>query len=283
MNMRAALCAVPSFAISLFAIPVIALAQSNPPAPPPAVDQALRARVNEFLQYFVDGNFRKAFDLVGEDTKDDFFSMGKSRLKAFEVQKVSYSPDFASADVIVAISRDWYINGRPMPITAPITTQWKLEKGAWVYHHDPSSELVTPMGGTQAEVTKANGGAHSTGPPDLSEAGIQAAARAILGRAMLEKSEITLPTDRPSEAKVSFHNGTPGSLQVVLRSQTGIPGLSGEVQPSVIGPGDDATIVVRFAPTEGRLIPPQATMQLAVSPTAQVFNLAIRLTSSAAK
>lgn len=36
---------------------------------PPNVDEALRARITEFYQYFVDGKFRDADGLVADDSK----------------------------------------------------------------------------------------------------------------------------------------------------------------------------------------------------------------------
>jgi hypothetical protein len=62
-------------AICLIFLPMIALGQLQTPAE--QADVALRARVTEFLQYHVDGNFRKAYDMVAEDTKDDYFASGK--------------------------------------------------------------------------------------------------------------------------------------------------------------------------------------------------------------
>ncbi len=48
----------------LLAAPLLSLAQA--PAPPPEVDQALRAQATAFLKYQTEGNFRKAYELVAE-------------------------------------------------------------------------------------------------------------------------------------------------------------------------------------------------------------------------
>src|SRR5258706_8270520 len=53
---------------------------SRPAATPPgATDQALRERETTFLQYQVDGAFRKAYDLVAEDSKDFYFAIEKTK------------------------------------------------------------------------------------------------------------------------------------------------------------------------------------------------------------
>jgi len=58
-----------------------AWAQSDNPfnRPPADVDQALRARITEFFQFHVTGEYRKAEALVAEDTKDYFYDHNKPK------------------------------------------------------------------------------------------------------------------------------------------------------------------------------------------------------------
>src|SRR5258708_40073250 len=90
----------------LLILPMIALAQEPvSPTPSPEVDRALRARVSEFFQDFLDGKFREAMDLVANDTKDEYFTGGKSPLKAYKIRDVRYSDDFTKAAVALDIKR----------------------------------------------------------------------------------------------------------------------------------------------------------------------------------
>ena len=83
------------FCAALF-IPICLFAQEPKPATPPAeVDQALRERASAFLQYQVDGNFRKAFELVAEDSKDFYFSIGKTKIQSLEIDEIVYSDNFS--------------------------------------------------------------------------------------------------------------------------------------------------------------------------------------------
>lgn len=66
MAVRTALFLLPA---ALWLVPAAAIAQTTPPAPP-EVDQALRSRVTEFFQNFVDKKFRQAINLVADDTQD---------------------------------------------------------------------------------------------------------------------------------------------------------------------------------------------------------------------
>src|SRR5215469_6737098 len=82
----------------LFLLPMLALAQDQPasatPPPPPEVDQALRARVTEFFQDFVDAKFFPAMELVADDTKEEYFAAGKTPLKAYKIHDIHYSDNF---------------------------------------------------------------------------------------------------------------------------------------------------------------------------------------------
>src|SRR5215469_8779517 len=97
MILRAALCL----------LPLVAYAQAPQVQPPPDVDQALRARVSEFFQDFVDSKFRDAMKLVAEDTQDEYLASAKTPIKSFEIRDVKYSADFAKADVTLQVKRVW--------------------------------------------------------------------------------------------------------------------------------------------------------------------------------
>src|SRR5580692_4431046 len=91
--------------------------------PPPEVDKALRTRVNDFFQCHVDGNFRKAYEMVAEDTKDYYFAVMKIRLKSFQLTSVKYSDDFKKATV--DLNTDQEIRRPEFPgtiVPVPMTT-----------------------------------------------------------------------------------------------------------------------------------------------------------------
>src|ERR1035438_7631535 len=87
---------------ALFA--ALAFGQPNDPfqpRPPKEVDAALRARVQEFFDLHVKGQFRKAEELVAGDTKDFFYSGNKPKYVSFEISRIDYSADFTRAKVLV--------------------------------------------------------------------------------------------------------------------------------------------------------------------------------------
>jgi hypothetical protein len=134
----------------LLACAAVSLAQTpKPPANPPAdVDRALRARVEEFFQYHVTGEFRKAEALVAEDTKDLFYNRNKPRyLKFVNIDHINYNDDFTKATAIVMVVSPEMIAGWVGgPPTLPIPSTWKIEDGKWYFYLEPETFLRTPFG-----------------------------------------------------------------------------------------------------------------------------------------
>ena len=70
---------------------------------PPAIDEALRARVGKFYRAFVAGKFKQAYLLVADDSQDKFFELSKDEYKSFEIIKINYSENFTKAAVVTAV------------------------------------------------------------------------------------------------------------------------------------------------------------------------------------
>src|SRR5438876_4886979 len=130
---------------SMFAmilLPLLLLAQAPGQA---EAEQALRARVTEFLQYHVDGNFRKAYDMVAEDTKDDYFASGKVQIRGFTVDDTKFTDNFTKATVTGTIAKTFNVAGTDLPVTVPSITTWKIENNKWVWYNDVKV-APTPLG-----------------------------------------------------------------------------------------------------------------------------------------
>src|SRR5678816_3242768 len=85
------------FRSALIFLPLLAWTQET--APPPELDQALRERCTQFFTYHTDTetqktNFRKAWELVAEESKDFYFSGHKQTYKSFKIDNIKYSDNF---------------------------------------------------------------------------------------------------------------------------------------------------------------------------------------------
>src|SRR5262245_19656348 len=69
--------------------------------PPAKVDKALRARISEFYDDHVKGDFRKAEPLVAEDTKNFFYSQNKPKYLSYDISRIEYSDNFTKAKATV--------------------------------------------------------------------------------------------------------------------------------------------------------------------------------------
>ncbi len=130
------------------------------PQAPPKVDLALRARVTEFLNYHVTGEFRKAEALVARDSKDIFYNRAKPRYMGCKgISSIRYSEHFTKAYVtafctlpvvIQPSDNELQADGTPqVPVgapTVPLPSMWKLERGKWCWYIDKELDRRSPFG-----------------------------------------------------------------------------------------------------------------------------------------
>ncbi|MDR3698262.1 MAG: hypothetical protein P4L56_01425 [Candidatus Sulfopaludibacter sp.] len=131
---------------------------AEPPAPH-GVDQALRARVTQFLNYHITGEFRKAEALVAADSKDVFYNRSKPRYMSCKgITSVHYSEHFTKAYVtamcalpvvIQPSDNELQSDSTALPWTAPtvpLPSMWKLEHGKWFWYVDKNLDRRSPFG-----------------------------------------------------------------------------------------------------------------------------------------
>jgi hypothetical protein len=267
---------------ALVLLPILLLAQA--PGQTEA-EQALRARVTEFLQYHVDGNFRKAYEMVAADTQEDYFNTGKVQIKGFTIDDVQFSENFTKATIRTTISRNMNVAGQDFPVMMPSTTTWKLENNKWVWYKVAAHTPETPFGPSalpSATGVPPQAAADVALPKDFSDKTIAEAARSILQQVSVDKNEVTLATDKASEAKVVLHNGMSGSIQVDL-SAPQIPGFTAKLDQSIVRAAGNVALVLRYEPGGGTERRESASVQLLVQPLDQVFAVRVNFAPSAQK
>jgi hypothetical protein len=270
----------PSRSIWLF-LPMLAWAQEAPPAPPPEVDQALRARVSEFYQCHVDGTFRKAFELVADESKDFYFANNKTRYLSFKIDKINYSDNFTKARVILTTELIWEIRLQKNLVKRESYSNWKIENGKWYWYNKPEEMQPTPMGKSDpTAITRSADGSIQL-PKDLSNPEMLAkVGQNLLNATKLDKTEIVLALDKPSEDKVVLHNGAQGWINVTLDKGPPVPGMSFVLDKSQVGPNQDAMLKVAFQP--GTVRPPETVrVRLTIEPFNQILEVTVRVNDPA--
>jgi hypothetical protein len=276
---------------ALLLLPLTAWAQAPAtPAslqPPAAVDQALRTRVSEFLQDFVDGQYRKALKYVAEESQDLYFASAKAELKNFKIDDIKYDDSFQKATVYFTSDRSWKVHFEGLtevPINVQMSSTWKMEDGQWVWFYKDNNPWVTAMGPSNAElITKATDGTVVV-PKVINQDTADAAASKILQQSDVDKRIVSLSVDKASSDKVVFHNGVNGQVIVELTELPTMPGLSIKLDKTALNFGQDAVVEVSYEPptdTDSTFAAPARPFAIAVHPFEQMFWIRIDFHSPA--
>jgi hypothetical protein len=211
--------------------------------PPADVDRALRARVSEFFQYHVTGEFRKAEPLVAEDTKEYFYDHDKPRYLGFEIQKIIYNEDFTKANAVVLC--DQYLSlaipgfqGKRMKL--PTSSFWKLENGQWYWYVDPASLLDSPMGRMKPGTATPAGGAAID--PNIFNGKVQVPESAGQFFAQVKPDRQAVELKPGGVDHVTITNGTPGPVSLEVLSDA--PGVRAHLDHADVKPGEKTTLSI---------------------------------------
>jgi len=218
------------FAASLFA-------QADDPfnRPPTDVDQALRARIGEFYQLHVKGDFRHAEALVAEDTKEFYYSHNKPQYLSAEISRIQYSDNFTKAKATILCEQYIMMPGfsdKPMKVPTPST--WKIVDGKWYWYVDPESLRNSPFGQMTAGQGPARGGV-----PALPA--IPSNANFLFTQVQLDKKSVTLKDGE--SATVTIANGAPGVMNISLSAMP--PGVEGKLEHTSLKAGEKAVLTLR--------------------------------------
>ncbi len=238
---------------------------------PPAVDEALRARITKFFEAHVTGRLRAADEVVAEDSKEAFFSANKPRCYSFEIVNIDYAENFTRAKAVVTCEMEHPAPGLAgVKVKAPRTSLWKLEGGQWWYYIDPNAGYQTPFGVMRP------GPGQGTLPPGI--------APGVRPQASVDP-QVTLSWVRPSKFELRFSSAKAGSDEVTLANKgpaaatlimaySEMPGLEITLDRKEIPPGDAARLTARWAP--GKLPPPPTIpISIVVQPTGQLVMIRV--------
>ena len=119
---------------------------------PPAIDEALRAQVDKFYQAFIAGKFKEAYLLVADDSQDKFFELPKEQYKGCEIIKVHYTENFTKAAVVTSCKADWRFHGTTVLTTFPLTSNWEVVDGQWLWHYEKPTMVASPFSPTARQI-----------------------------------------------------------------------------------------------------------------------------------
>lgn len=261
---------------ALVLLPLFAYAQEKP-APPPELDKALRQRAGQFIQYTIDKNYKRAYELVAEETKDWYLSSGKPQYNSFHIEDIEYSKDFQEATVKSKVTRELTMNSQVRTAELTISDLWKMEDGKWMWYHDPNV-LMTPFGEIKIDRSKlaANAGPAPI-PSDVSPEAAAAAASKLNVQATVNKREVSFAQGKAAIDELVFHNGLKGVVIVVADIVGDYRSFSVEPRRVQLESGKDMTFKVRYQPAEN-LSP--ATVRFTMEPFGREMHVSIRVSGA---
>jgi len=236
--------------ISVVALAAVALWAQNAgqpsPQPPPEVDKALRARVNEFCELHHQSKFRQAEQMVAEDTKDYFYNSGKPTYVSYEIKSISYNQDFTKATALVLCEQ--YLpapgfTGHTVKLLTPFN--WKIENGQWMWYFDKDALLVTPFG-KMTLAPRPGENATAPGPPTPPPV-IPMSIEQFLNLVKADKNSVSLKAGGSDQVLIS--NGTAGVVNVAILQQ--VRGVDAKLQSAVIPAGGKTALVVHAGEEAG--------------------------------
>jgi hypothetical protein len=240
----------------LFAAAAFAQSAPDPFNKPPAdVDKALRGRMTEFYQDHVTGQFRKAEELVAEDTKDFFYSSNKPRYLGCEISRIDYSQNFTRARATILCEQNVVMPGFGGVFKLPILSDWKLEDGMWRWFVDQNGTRDTPFGPVKLTPPVDGAPAREIALP----AGISLISPEFaLHKVTADKNSLALKAG--GSGQLTFSNAASGAMAVSCAKTPGF-----EVTPDRVGlkAGEKATVTVKALAGA----PKTSTLNFQVEPT----------------
>ena len=182
---------------------------------PPAIDDALRARVNKFYELFIGGKFKEAYSLVADDSQDKFFELSKDEYKSCEIIKINYSEKFTKAAVVTSCKADWRWHGVSTLTTFPLTSNWEVVDGQWYWHWEKPTMVPSPFSPTGYIPVPAESNTSNAGfvPKDIG-----AVAQGILSKVVVDRSAVQLKSAETSKEVIHLRNDMPGEISLKLET-----------------------------------------------------------------
>ena len=205
--------------------------------PPAKVDQALRARIDEFYQDHVKQQFHKADSLVAADTKEFFYVQNKPAYLSCNIGRIEYSEKFTRAKAVVMCEQYVMIPGFvDKPLKVPIPSTWKVEHGKWYWYVDKEALRTTPFG----KMTAGPGGASGAVPAALPTA-LPDNADFVLKLVKADKEMVELKPGHSEQ--ITITNSAPGNMDLTIVGS--VPGVEAKLDHSQMKVGDRAVLTLK--------------------------------------
>jgi hypothetical protein len=250
---------------------------------PPPIEEALRARIDQYYHAFMEGKFKDAYLLVADDSQDAFLESAKQQYRACETAKIRYSDNFTKAIVVESCKGEWRWHGVATPETYALASSWKIVDGKWLWYYVKPTQISSPFSPTGSiAVPPANATAKDNAGASVVPGDLSAAALGILAKVSLDKMTVHLRTDESSQDVIRVHNAMPGVIQLQV-DQLAVPGLTITLGKTELGANQETTVSFNYKLDDpgiacldcAKKLRGTSTVALHVIPTGQNFAIAV--------
>ena len=212
---------------------------------PPPIDEALRARVNQFYSAYVAGKYRDAYNLVAEDAQDAFMASPKQQYHGCEILKIVYSENFTKASVVESCKGEWRFHGQVTPITMPLTSNWKIVNDQWYWYLVKPTIMATPFSPTgyvrvPADEPDSANAAKPAIPTDMA-----AAARNILAKVSVDRTDLKLHSYETSKDELHVRNEMQGTISFYF-DDLKMPGFKITPAKTTLNANEETAVVFEY-------------------------------------
>jgi hypothetical protein len=176
------------------------------------------------------------------------------------------------------------LSGQQVEVPGVVTTRWQMEKGEWVWYHDPSKDtLLTivgelPTGGAAAGITppaNASEPAKSSPlPKDLSPAAAAAAAAKLVPKTTIDKTSISFNLGKEASDLITFRNGNIGQVRVYVGVRGATDSVTVEPVDTLLTANAELPVKVSYKPTADA--PRRTMVEFTIEPFGSVYRIPVR-------
>jgi len=212
---------------------------------PPETEKALRERAAIFFQAHVDGKFRRAEQVIHEDSLDDFYNSEKTHLIRFEISRIKWLENFTKAEVVADVELDWVTSRGIIRVKPPMKSYWTLDKGQWWWYVKKTGGWETPFGTMKSSTSKDPSGAPAPPPQPIRIPDAQT----ILNQVTADKSEVQLASAKKSDDAAAITSQAPGEIRLEIVPFS-VPGLTVKLDKQKLKKGETAHLSFVYDPPE---------------------------------
>lgn len=223
----------------------------------------MRARINEFYQYHVTEEYRKAEKLVAEESQDIYYVASKPKYLSFEIKTITYLDNFKRAKVTMTCEQHFNFPGFiGKPMKAPSTSTWKLVGGKWFWYVDKEELSKGPMGMMANAGSKAGAGAQ-----EPSAANIPTTPDFAFGRVKWEKEVVVVKPDTTQQLAIT--NSAAATVSLTLAQV--LPGIEVTIDKANLNKDEKAMVTLKANEN-----PHTGVISFRVIPTGEIIAIQVK-------